>query len=225
MPRAWTFTAAGDEFSWILPTLGLWFASLLSRDEQDRAWLDGGRRNCYWMTGWFNPTGFLSAMKQEVASEHKWALDDVVYRTESTAFERADEVRAPPVEGVYVSGLFLEGAAFDKETGILVESEPKKLFTPMPVLFISGIPEDEYETLKSKMFGTTDPFDCPVRARRRGRAARARVILRLAPFVQAYKYKSRNRELLIFFVPLKCTAEKDAKHWGLRGTALLENIE
>ena len=126
---------------------------------------------------------------------------------------------------MYVSGLFLEGAAFDKETGILVESEPKKLFTPMPVLFISGIPEDEYETLKSKMFGTTDPFDCPVRARRRGRAARARVILRLAPFVQAYKYKSRNRELLIFFVPLKCTAEKDAKHWGLRGTALLENIE
>ena len=225
VPRAWTFTAAGDEFSWILPTLGLWFASLLSRDEQDRAWLDGGRRNCYWMTGWFNPTGFLSAMKQEVASEHKWALDDVVYRTESTAFERADEVRAPPAEGVYVSGLFLEGAAFDKETGILVESEPKKLFTPMPVLFISGIPEDEYETLKSKMFGTTDPFDCPVRARRRGRAARARVILRLAPFVQAYKYKSRNRELLIFFVPLKCTAEKDAKHWGLRGTALLENIE
>ena len=126
------------------------------------------------MTGWFNPTGFLSAMKQEVASEHKWALDDVVYRTESTAFERADEVRAPPAEGVYVSGLFLEGAAFDKETGILVESEPKKLFTPMPVLFISGIPEDEYETLKSKMFGTTDPFDCPVRVLSRARRARAR---------------------------------------------------
>ena len=91
MPHPWTFTPGGGEFSWILPTLGLWFSSLISRDDQDRTWLNGGRPNCYWMTGWFNPTGFLTAMKQEVTRKHKaekWALDDVVYRTETTALER-----------------------------------------------------------------------------------------------------------------------------------------
>ena len=29
--KLWTYTIAGDEFSWILPTLGLWFSSLITR--------------------------------------------------------------------------------------------------------------------------------------------------------------------------------------------------
>ena len=31
VPKEWLFTVAGDEFSWILPTMGLWFSSLLLR--------------------------------------------------------------------------------------------------------------------------------------------------------------------------------------------------
>jgi dynein heavy chain len=205
VPHTWTFTPAGDEFSWILPTLGLWFSSLISRDDQDRSWLTSGRPNCYWMTGWFNPTGFLTAMKQEVTRKHKaetWALDDFVYRTETPALERADQVRAPPPEGVYVSGLFLDGAAFDKKDGILVESEPKKLFAALPVLFVSGIIKDQYGKLRKELFGAHGPYDCPV-----------------------YKYRPRTDRFFIFFVTLKCTTDKKWQHWDLRGTALLENYD
>jgi dynein heavy chain, axonemal len=53
--KLWTYTIAGDEFSWILPTLGLWFSSLITRDEQSRNWLNNGRPNVYWLTGFFNP--------------------------------------------------------------------------------------------------------------------------------------------------------------------------
>ena len=74
VPRPWVFTPGGDEFSWILPTLGLWFASLLERDMQNRQWLNSGRPNSYWMTGFFNPQGFLTAMKQEVTRMHKVRL-------------------------------------------------------------------------------------------------------------------------------------------------------
>eukprot|EP01042_Synura_sphagnicola_P030591 gene30591-39415_t len=58
VPRMWLFTVAGDEFSWILPTLGQWFSSLLLRDEQDRTWLMtnlNNRPNSFWLTGFFNP--------------------------------------------------------------------------------------------------------------------------------------------------------------------------
>jgi dynein heavy chain len=71
VPAIWVFTVAGDEFSWILPTLGLWFSSLITRDEQDRTWLNNGRPNGYWLTGFFNPQGMLTAMKQEVTRRHK----------------------------------------------------------------------------------------------------------------------------------------------------------
>jgi dynein heavy chain len=43
VPRGWLYTPGGDEFSWLLPTLGTWYASLLERDAQLRSWLTAGR--------------------------------------------------------------------------------------------------------------------------------------------------------------------------------------
>ena len=85
VPHFWENTLTGDEFSWRLPTLGLWFSSLLNRGDQYQLWLNNGRPNSFWLTGFFNPNGCLTAMKQEVTQKHKaekWALEDVVYHRE-----------------------------------------------------------------------------------------------------------------------------------------------
>ena len=78
VPRSWVYTPGGDEFSWLSPTLGLWLTTLIDRDEQNRSWLKHGRPNSFWIAGFFNPQGFLTAMKQEVTRAHqsaKWALN------------------------------------------------------------------------------------------------------------------------------------------------------
>ena len=49
-----------------------------------------------------------------------------------TRFSREDIHDAPP-EGVYIHGLFLEGASLDRKSGKLVESKAKVLFEQMPV--------------------------------------------------------------------------------------------
>ena len=126
VPKRWVFTVGGDELSWLAPTLGLWFAGLVQRDAQLRSWLNESRPVAFWMTGFFNPQGFLTAMRQEVTRMHvkdRWALDDVVFHTEVLEYDKVEQVRSPPREGVFIHGLFLDGAAYSRAEASLVESE------------------------------------------------------------------------------------------------------
>ena len=105
VPVTWALTPGGDEASWISPTLGLWFTILLERDAQNRTWLQKGRPPSFWITGFFNAQGFLTAMKQEVARAHRsevWALDDMEYVTTVTEHEHLNALgKKGPDEGAY----------------------------------------------------------------------------------------------------------------------------
>lgn len=76
---------------------------------------------------------------QEVTRAHKgWALDTVILHNEVTRSMK-DDITSPPGEGVYVYGLYLEGAGWDKRGAKLIESKPKVLFEMMPVIHIFAI--------------------------------------------------------------------------------------
>ncbi|PNF31268.1 hypothetical protein B7P43_G12658 [Cryptotermes secundus] len=148
IPECWL------KVSWESATLGFWYTELLERDAQFRHWVTNGRPNVFWMTGFFNPQGFLTAMRQEVTRAHKgWALDSVVLQNLITRHNKEDLTDSPP-EGVYVHGLFLEGASLDRRTGKLLESKPKVLYEQMPVIYIYAI-----NTTAGK-----DPrlYECPI---------------------------------------------------------------
>jgi len=89
----------------------LWFTILLERDAQNRTWLTKGRPPSYWLTGFSNPQGFLTSMKQEVARGHRseqWALDDMEYVSTVTEHEHLNALgKKGPDEGVYGKFLFL----------------------------------------------------------------------------------------------------------------------
>lgn len=127
------------KISWESSTLGFWYTDLLERNHQFRGWCFEGRPNVFWMTGFFNPQGFLTAMRQEVTRAHKgWALDCVVLHNDVTRFFK-DDITQPPAEGVYVHGLYLDGAGWDRRGCKLVEPTQKVLFTSMPVIHIYAI--------------------------------------------------------------------------------------
>ncbi|CAG9857423.1 unnamed protein product [Phyllotreta striolata] len=143
-----------QKISWESATLGFWYTELLERDGQFRTWIQCGRPFVFWMTGFFNPQGFLTAMRQDVTRAHKgWALDSVVLQNLITKYGKED-VKESPVEGVYVHGLFLEGASLDRRSGRLIESRPKVLYEQMPVIYIFAI-----NTTAGK-----DPklYECPI---------------------------------------------------------------
>jgi dynein heavy chain len=177
------------------------------RDDQDRTWLMTGRPYTYWLTGFFNPQGMLTAMKQEVCRKHqkdavKWALDDIIYHTEVTHYEKVDSVKSNPAEGCYIHGLFLEGAAWSKDQQMVVESEPKVLFVPLPVLLVTAYLKPDEMKSRKDAYGAQGPYDCP-----------------------CYKYRTRTDRFYIFMVTLKCTNEKNPAFWTLRSVALLCNTD
>ncbi|KAG8123396.1 hypothetical protein E2320_018801 [Naja naja] len=133
IPQLW------KRVSWDSSTLGFWFTELLERNAQFRVWIFEGRPHVFWMTGFFNPQGFLTAMRQEVTRAHKgWALDTVTIHNEVLK-QIKEEITAAPPEGVYIYGLYLDGAGWDRRNNKLTESTAKILFTLLPVVHIFAI--------------------------------------------------------------------------------------
>ena len=148
--------------------------------------------------------GFLTAVKQEVGRAHRkdaWALDDLVYHTEVTAFETAEKVKKGPAEGVFVHGLFMDGAAWSKSAGAIVESEPKKLFASLPVMLVTANTLKLETVDRKREHGAMGPYEAP-----------------------CYKYPCRGDRYLIFKAALPC-GEQTPAHWGLWGLSLVAATE
>lgn len=85
VPNKWLFDPTGVEISWLTPSLSGWIKGLLDRYHQLNGWISKERPPSFWLTGFFNPQGFLTSMKQEVTRQKQamgWSLDAVEYTTE-----------------------------------------------------------------------------------------------------------------------------------------------
>lgn len=175
------------------PTLGGWIEGLKNRYNQLNTWYTTGRPVSFWLTGFFNPQGFLTGMKQEVTRTKKgaWSLDEVEYKTDvkpdviNTDNGTLDRNLAPASDGVLVHGLYIEGATLSKKGGGKLEDpRPKELYSRFPIMNVSA-----QSTAVADPMGGARPrgedsskasYSCPV-----------------------YKYKARNDKYLIFRVNLK----------------------
>ncbi len=141
--------------SWPSSTLGYWLADMLRRCDQNTTWLETKRPMAYWLAGFYNPQGFLTAVKQEITRAHTgWALDSVVVNTSVLKIEDHTAIQAPPSEGVYIYGLVLDGGGWSRKTGSLVDAPAKVLSVPLPILHVGA--------QNTPLQGLTKMYRCPV---------------------------------------------------------------
>jgi dynein heavy chain len=136
--------------------LGLtaWYGDLLNRIKDLDAWsADFAMPNSLWLGGLFNPQSFLTAIMQSMARKNEWPLDKMALSVDVLKKSK-DDINAPPREGAYVHGLFMEGARWDTQAGCINESKLKELTPAMPVLFVKAVPIDRLET--------KNMYECPV---------------------------------------------------------------
>jgi len=149
VPRPWCYDPSGAEISWLSPSLAVWLRSLVDRHHQIWTWVSKERPPSFWLTGFFNATGFLTSMKQEVTRQKKqlqWSLDEVEYMSEVTKDTFAcDDGRSeghnfPTIqEGVLVHGLYLEGAGWHVKEERLDDAAPGERYFPFPVMKVTAV--------------------------------------------------------------------------------------
>lgn len=181
--------------------MGLWVESLLQRDRQYRGWLEQGRPKAYWLPGFFNPAGLLTSIRQEACRRlnrggGKVPLDNMVYVNEVLPYERAEQMKQMPEDGILVYGMVLEGSGFERSGCVLTESRPKELHVSLPLMHITAMPRAKAAS-KKREFG--ELYSCPV-----------------------YKYGRRGDSYLVAMADLK-VGEATMNHWTMRGVALLLN--
>jgi dynein heavy chain len=175
-------------------SLGSWMQHFLRRYQQYREWAETGRDpKVMWLSGLHIPESYLTALVQTTCRRRQWPLDKSTLFTQVTNITDAADVAQPPEDGCYITGLYLEGAAWDSQRGCLRPQDPKQLLVPLPVLQV--IPT---ETNKLKLQNT---FKTPVYVTQDRRSAMGAG--------------------LVFEADLR--TEEDPSHWTLQGVALVLN--
>jgi len=92
-----------------------------------------------------------------------------------------------------VHGMFIDGARWDKGNATLAESEPKKLFAPMPVIHVTVMTKEAMRPFRTALGGDSKLYDAP-----------------------CYRYPLRNDRYRVMQCSIP-TKNMPADHWILRG--------
>jgi len=139
--------------------LSTWYADLMQRDRHLVDWGKdpNGRPPSVWISGLYNPMGFVTACLQITARGKGLALDSMTVSTSVLPLFQ-DQVTEQPEEGAYVHGLFIEGARWDVESACIMHSFHKELHSSMPVIHLKGVTAKE----QTKVAQQSNVYMCPV---------------------------------------------------------------
>jgi dynein heavy chain len=148
LPGMWRKLAPATE-----KPLGGWMNHYTHRYDQYEAWIQTGEPAVMWLSGLHIPESYLTALVQTTCRQKKWPLDKSTLYTVVTKYTTGEEL-SHLESGCYVSGLYLEGAAWDIEASELRTQDPKVLVVELPIMQIIPI-----EASKIKLHNT---FKTPV---------------------------------------------------------------
>ena len=100
-------------------------------------WIATGTPKVFWISGFFFPQAFLTGTLQNYSRKHVIAIDRIQFNYEIHDDKSYKDIKEKPQDGCYVYGMYLEGCKWDAKMHQLEESDPKKLFTEIPLLLLA----------------------------------------------------------------------------------------
>ncbi|XP_077988088.1 dynein axonemal heavy chain 2-like [Glandiceps talaboti] len=177
--------------------LAAWTRDLVQRVDQFEKWASTAHPPVlFWMSGFTFPTGFLTAVLQTAARQNNISVDSLSWEFIVSTVDDNNLVQ-PPKDGVWVKGLYLEGAGWDKKNACLVEAAPMELVCSMPTI--------HFKPVENKKKSGKGMYLCPC-------------------YYYPNRSGTSDRASFVVGVDLK-SGSFASDHWTKRGTALLMSLD
>lgn len=126
-----------------------WIKHFERRNKQYKEWVEVEEPKVIWLSGLHIPESYTTALIQTTCRARDWALDKSDMFTNVTQIYDPSQVKERLAAGTYVQGLYIEGARWNDERGVLDLQNPKELVQEMPLVQIIPV-----EANKLKLRGT-----------------------------------------------------------------------
>ena len=90
----------------------------------------------FWISGFFFPQAFLTGTLQNYSRKNNLAIDRLNFSYNIKDDRTYKDIKEKPEDGCYIYGMYLEGCKYDSTTHQLEDSDPKKLFTDVPLILL-----------------------------------------------------------------------------------------
>eukprot|EP00960_Hanusia_phi_P070417 767305-Hanusia_phi.AAC.13 len=122
-----------------LKPLASWMKDFQRRIEFFKAWCEQGQPSSFWLPGFFYPQGFMTGALQTHARRYQIPIDSLNFSFQIKKMEGPESVNNPPEDGVYIFGLFLEAARWDRRQQKLKPSLPGEMMSLMPIIHFNPV--------------------------------------------------------------------------------------
>lgn len=99
--------------TWQFPTgplslkpLSSWIADLIERCQFLQKWIDNGKPDAFWFSGFFFPQAFITGCLQNYARKYNIAIDRLSFEIKIIDDIKPSDISEPPDDGAYVYGMF-----------------------------------------------------------------------------------------------------------------------